>query len=154
MYFLRMIRIISIIFFFVTIVNQSLAQKVEEQLVKNLWGEVNEHMTEHRGKAGLVLLNFNTNSTFQAFENTCTGDNILQIGNWKLIKDTLFFEVIETRKYVENSTIKGKILPDKKKGKTSYEIIKITNNELVLQNRTTTQELSFKISNYSYMPKD
>ena len=149
-----MVRIISILFFLVTIVNQSLAQKVEEQLVKNLWGEVNEHMMEHRGKAGLVLLNFKANYTFQAYENTCTGDNVFQTGNWKVIEDVLVFEVIETKNYIEKSNRKGKILSDKKIGKTSYSIIRITENELVLQNMTTTQKLNFIISNYSYMPKD
>lgn len=141
-------------FLLVAAVNQSLSQNIEKLLIKEIWGEVNEQVKEHRGKAGLVLLNFNADFTFQAYEITCTGDNVLQTGKWQIENNSLTFDGIETKKFAEDSTRKGKILPDKDSRKISYTIKKISAKEFALENKAENKKLIFKISRFNYFPEN
>ncbi len=134
----------SLIYILIFLISQPIFQDTEKKLIEKTWGEVNEHATSYRGKAGLILLNFKADHTFESFESTCTGDNVLQTGKWKVEKDTLIFNKIKTSFFQHNSIRKGKILSEKNSGKIKYRIKELTKNLLVLECKKESVILYFE----------
>lgn len=136
-----------------TLCYNAYTQTIEDQITKELWGEINEGMPEHRGKAGLMLLDFYPDYTFKAFQNTCTNDNVLQTGNWHIKDDVISFEIITTKRTIKDSNRKGILLTDKDVGKIKYKLISLDHNGLVLEHSNMPSKLLFEVSKFNYMPE-
>ncbi len=131
-------------------INQCQSQIDENNLTDKFWGEINNMVPKHRGKAGLVIIKLDSNHTFKAYENTDFGAAVLQSGKWHLKNDKILFDVLKTENYTEHTTMKGKILAKKEKGKIEYQVLELTNKKLILFNKQQEKKLIFEISKYEY----
>ena len=125
--------------------------KINENILSNkYWGEINDNISKHRGKAGLIIMKLNSNYTFKAFENTDFGAAVMQKGKWNIKSRIVTFDVQETINYDNNSKMKGKILSDKEIGVIKYEIKEMTKEKLILYNKKLDKELVFELSELKY----
>ncbi len=130
------------------------SQIKEEYLMDKSWGEINDVVTKHRGKSGLILMKLNSNHTFQAFENTDFGAAVLQKGNWILKNNHIIFDVLETKNYAKHTTMKGRILSEKEVGKIKYKVVNVTDEKLILSNQEKEKRLVFELSEFKYLPNE
>lgn len=131
-------------------INQCQSQIEESNLTDKFWGEINDKIPKHRGKAGLIIMKLDSNHTFQAYESTDFGAAVLQSGKWSLKNDKILFDILKTENYAEHTTMKGKILSRKEIGKIEYQVIELTNEKLILFNKKYVKKFIFKISKYKY----
>jgi hypothetical protein len=148
--------LLSFLFFIVTFsVSFSQDQKsIDTGKLIRVWGQVSVEVPVHRGKEGLVLLQLKTDSSFLAYENTDYGASILQVGKWWLSGNSIFFEVSKTilARPEKEYAMKGIIL-EKEKGRISYRILLLEENNFMIQNTETYRTINFKPSQYNYFPK-
>jgi len=130
------------------------SEETEEGLIKEIWGEINEYAATHRGKNGLILVRFKADHSFDAYETTCTGDNVLQRGEWKVEDDVITLSKIRTEKFRNDSKRKGKILSKKDSGKIEYKIKEMDEHSLVLENANESTILRFETTSLNYFPKE
>ena len=96
------------------------------------WGEVNNEITTHRGKAGLIVLKIQKDGTFFTLENSDFGSATRQEGRYQLHQNEITFH-IEKTEYINarKAKLPGK-LSQKEMDVVTYVISKINKSSLTL----------------------
>lgn len=132
-------------------INSYFSQQINVNILTNRhWGQINDTISKHRGKSGLIIMKLNSDHTFKAFENTDYGAATMQKGTWSVKNNIITFNVKETINYSNQKKLKGKILSDKDTGKIKYEVKNISEKKIILYDKKKKKELIFELSEFKY----